>query len=325
MRSDKEQLDIILQRKSTAEALRSKRRKYIGVACAFLVCVTAFAVFMLKPDILGVKKEEKAVETINPNGKYEGALDEDNVLMGDDNTENEPQKPVGDHAGDNILNDEEKQEVVGDKEHTDFSAGEELLSPPTSTQTPDLDDTDVDERFDSDQEQEDEGTGLAGDDNQCEPGDEAEVPESPDGESFSDVFAIDSDSVRDAFINELEIIENNVAYLPGRENMGIAMAWMLHIGGDDRLYNTVLQLSEEQLVEFSDDQALGGRYIEENLYFCLLSYDQVIGYASEGYKCLFVGRGLGNDEEISTRDKAGIECFCQLYGDLFVFEKAVMY
>ena len=83
---------------------------------------------------------------------------------------------------------------------------------------------------------------------------------------------------------------------------------VVHIHGEDYLYHTVIQL---------DKFSLAGYYI--------LNYQQVVDYALNGYKCLFVGTGLGNDEEISAFDKEGIEVYCQLYGDGFVAEKQMMY
>ena len=98
--------------------------------------------------------------------------------------------------------------------------------------------------------------------------------------------------------------------------MGLAMAWMLHIHGEDYLYHTVIQLDKFSLAE---------HYIGDGMYYFELNYQQVVDYALNGYKCLFVGTGLGNDEEISAFDKEGIEVYCQLYGDGFVAEKQMMY
>ncbi len=313
MRSNKEQLDIILQRKKAAETARAKRRKQIFASLSVVLCLCA--VFAVVHVLRSGNKEEEKTPAFFESDKSE------NVMAGDTNQNS---------GGDNMTGDSDKNELVTDAPNTSPIAPDDFEGD-TDENVPAEDDNTADNRdeaesmFEAEEESMvDTSLGVLGEESEGEgiEGDEVIIDPSYSATGiYADFFAIDCDEKASAFQKELAAFEDNISYLEGRENMGLAMAWMLHIKGEDSYFHTAIEFPEGQ--EFVVDGT--GGYVKDGMYYCVMSYYQVLEYASNGYKCLFVGSGLGNDEEMSVADKYGIEIFCQLYGDMLVAETATPY
>ncbi len=309
MRSNKEQLDIILQRKKAAETARAKRRKQMYASLSVVLCLCAvFAVVLVLRS--GNKEEEKAPAFLESDKS-------ENVMAGDTN-----QNSGG--SNNNMMDESNKNELITDIPNTSPVDPDDFEGDANNGYTEDNRD-DAESMFEAEEESMvDASLGVLGEESEGEEieGDEVIIEPSYSATGmYPNVFAVNCDEKAAAFQKELAAFEDNISYLEGRENMGLAMAWMLHIKGEDSYYHTVIQFPEGQ--EFVVDG--NGGYVKDGMYYCVMSYYQVLEYASNGYKCLFVGSGLGNDEEMSVADKYGIEVYCQLYGDMLVAETATPY
>ncbi|MBQ3195318.1 MAG: hypothetical protein IJB65_02520 [Clostridia bacterium] len=302
MRSNKEQLDIILQRKQKAEAIRSQRRKLMYTSFSIVICLCALcaAVYASRGTKLFGNKEETAT---NNYSDVENVLAGDSIEEGDSEFIGSLDNQVNPDASDRYPS--ESQGFQGDAELDDGSFEEwvEGESAEENSFYNETQDDEIEEDFSE----------------ECEEGDNAADVSMP--ESYREVYTIACSGETSVLQKQLEGYEDNISYLPGRENMGLAMAWMLHIGGKEMYYHTVIQLSEGQTI----GDELNGRFVADDMYYCIMSYWQVIQYATNGYKCLFVGRGIGNNENLILSDKEGIEIYCQLYGDMLVAEIATPY
>ncbi|MBE6678652.1 MAG: hypothetical protein E7597_07665 [Ruminococcaceae bacterium] len=311
MRSNKEQLDIILQRKKAEEFARAKRRKqmYSSLCVVLCLCVVFAVALVLRS---GNKDEEKA-PTFFESDKSE------NVMAGDTNQNS--------GGSNNMMDESNRNELVTDTPNTppiapdDFEGDADENVPAEDGNTANNGDA-AESMFEAEASIDDAWSEI-GEEQSEDEGEEGTVIEPSYSATgiYADFFAIDCGEQAAAFQKELAAFEDNISYLEGRENMGLAMAWMLHIKGEDSYFHTAIQFPEGQ--EFVVDGT--GGYFKDGMYYCVLNYWQVIQYATNGCKCLFVGSGLGNDEEMSVDDKHGIETYCQLYGDMLVAEIATPY
>lgn len=63
---------------------------------------------------------------------------------------------------------------------------------------------------------------------------------------------------------------------------------------------------------------ISGDESTSNMYYLLLTYDQITAFADAGAKCYYLGSGKGEYKDISWDTEEGINTYCELNGDMYV-------
>ena len=61
-------------------------------------------------------------------------------------------------------------------------------------------------------------------------------------------------------------------------------------------------------------------YIIKNMYFAKINAEQIIALADKGIELLYVGSGVGSVRDMNWDTPEGINVFCELNGDMMIFE-----
>lgn len=121
------------------------------------------------------------------------------------------------------------------------------------------------------------------------------------------------------------------------ENIGSALALKMSITDDvSYTYSVLIRIPEGSTLEEaikrandSLDTAINiddavpvnvlGSFDAAGEYYCPLTSEQIIALAKSGTKCLYIGSGQGEYKDMNWDTRDGINAYCELNGDMYVF------
>lgn len=315
MRSDNEQLKVILERAKRAKAAENRRRVYLYSALMCVLCVivaVAVAVVLSSPIDKPIPDDDAVLNGGNLDISSESAESGNDTAESDEKTSSESDVSMENYGEKYItlmLSEYSSAGIKPDGEHLseedDTLAGEDAPASPNWSEYPDEEGSD--EVLLS-------GTSstVAGD------------------EIYSTLYYRFDMAETYEDLDRLWVEDGNSppSYV---SNLGNAMKWMLYYG-DASWYHTVLYLEgAENANQYLDILRESGAncgssnyritqcksFVQDGKYmlYCVLSAEAVRIFAENGVRCSYVGDedGFVNFEILESADD--IKSFCQIYGD----------
>lgn len=84
----------------------------------------------------------------------------------------------------------------------------------------------------------------------------------------------------------------------------------------NKTVNIPIESNNALLVSIADDTQSAEKYL------FVLTANQVVDLATNGAKCLYVGSGNGDPRDVNWDTREGIEIYCEIHGDQYIFNNA---
>lgn len=86
--------------------------------------------------------------------------------------------------------------------------------------------------------------------------------------------------------------------------------------------NDIIDISMISKVKIKNGRNENGNneYFTKNMYFAKINAEQIIALADKGIELLYVGSGVGSVRDMNWETPEGINVFCELNGDMMIFE-----
>lgn len=113
------------------------------------------------------------------------------------------------------------------------------------------------------------------------------------------------------------------------ENIGSVLAIMMSMNKDEETKFNVLVQSYDAidlkgfLLKYDDrleviTVEIGGLFMGEGYYVCLTDA-QIKEITDYGFKCHYIGSGLGDIRDMNWETEGGIKTYCEIWGDMYTF------
>lgn len=315
MRSDDEQLKVILERTKQSKAYKNRRRVYLYSALMCLLCViaaVAVAVVLLSPLDNPMSEDDAVLNGGNLDISSESTGSGNDTVESDENNSSESVDSMDDYGEKYItltLSDylSSSSGVKPDGEHLsgvdDTLPDDNFVTPPGSDIYPATDGSD----------------------------EISELPYEVQDELYSTLYyrfdmAEPYEDLERIWVNDANTQPSFVS------NLGNAMKWMIYYG-DTSLYHTVLYLegaeNTNQYFDIlrentSNNSSISGSreiqyksFVQDGKYmiYCVLSAEDVRVFAENGVHCSYVGSEDGFVSFESLQSADDVKSFCQIYGD----------
>lgn len=86
--------------------------------------------------------------------------------------------------------------------------------------------------------------------------------------------------------------------------------------------NDIIDISMISKVKIKNgrNENSNNEYFTKNMYFAKINAEQIIALADKGIELLYVGSGVGSVRDMNWDTPEGINVFCELNGDMMIFE-----